>query len=71
MVQIPTCQASLTHASLRLPYADFLLQPVSIYPQCINDISFWLPKDGYYTSNDFYDLVREVGGDNVEQVGTG
>lgn len=48
---------------------NFLFQPISIYPQCINDISFWLPKDGDYTSNDFYDLVRDIGGDTVEQVG--
>ncbi|GFR92851.1 phenylalanine--tRNA ligase, mitochondrial [Elysia marginata] len=39
---------------------------VSKYPQCTNDISFWIPDD--YTSNDFYDLVRSVSGDLVEQV---
>jgi phenylalanyl-tRNA synthetase alpha chain len=54
---------------LHLPHDNFLFQPVSIYPQCSNDISFWLPKDGDYTSNDFYDLVRDIGGDIVEQVG--
>ena len=32
----------------------------------MNDISFWLPVD--YSANDFYDLVRDVGGDQVEQV---
>lgn len=45
-------------------------QPISQYPQCINDISFWLPSDVKYSSNDFYDLVRTVGGDLVEQVRT-
>ncbi|PSN35947.1 Phenylalanine--tRNA ligase [Blattella germanica] len=45
-----------------------LVWPISVYPQCTNDISFWLPKDGTYTPNDFYDLVREVGGDVVEQI---
>ncbi|XP_069687700.1 probable phenylalanine--tRNA ligase, mitochondrial isoform X1 [Periplaneta americana] len=40
----------------------------SVYPQCINDISFWLPKDSSYSSNDFYDLVRDIGGDIVEQI---
>lgn len=43
-------------------------QPVSIYPQCINDISFWVPQDKPYCSNDFYDLVRNIGGDIVEQI---
>ncbi|KPJ00832.1 putative phenylalanyl-tRNA synthetase, mitochondrial [Papilio xuthus] len=44
---------------------------VSSYPQCINDISFWLPSDvtiDTFTNNDFYDLVRDVGGDIIEQV---
>ncbi|CAL1528053.1 unnamed protein product [Lymnaea stagnalis] len=39
---------------------------VSKYPQCANDISFWIPDS--FTSNDFYDIVRSVGGDLVEQV---
>ena len=32
-----------------------------------NDISFWLPDTGF-SSNDFYDLVRSVGGDTVLKV---
>ena len=32
----------------------------------MNDISFWLPAD--YSANDFFDLVRDVGGDFIEQV---
>lgn len=46
-------------------------KPVSVYPQCINDISFWLPQDtaeNSYSVNDFYDLCRDVGGDLCEQV---
>ncbi len=58
-------------------------QPISVYPQCRNDISFWLPEndgDGSadspsssrpstaFESNDFYDLVRSLGRDMVEQV---
>lgn len=43
-------------------------KPVSQYPQCANDISFWLPQEKDFTSNDFYDLVRSVGGNIVEQV---
>jgi phenylalanyl-tRNA synthetase alpha chain len=46
------------------------VKAVSVFPQCINDISFWLPKDHVdnFSSNDFYDLVRDVGGNLVEQV---
>ncbi|CAF0836153.1 unnamed protein product [Brachionus calyciflorus] len=46
-------------------------KPVSVYPPCPIDISFWLPEPSEtftYNSNDFYDLVRDVGGDLVEQV---
>lgn len=42
-------------------------KPVSIYPQCKNDISFWL-KDNNYHSNDFYELAYNIGGDIVEQI---
>uniref|UniRef100_F7H9Q0 Phenylalanine--tRNA ligase, mitochondrial n=1 Tax=Callithrix jacchus TaxID=9483 RepID=F7H9Q0_CALJA len=42
-------------------------QPLSKYPALINDISFWLPSETY-TENDFYDLVRTIGGDLVEKV---
>jgi len=41
---------------------------ISQYPQCSNDISFWLPNDKSYTSVDFYDLVRSIGGNIIEQV---
>ena len=46
-----------------------VLQPISMYPQCTNDISFWLPSSATlaYSPNDFYDIVRSVGGDLVEQ----
>jgi len=44
-------------------------KPVSKYPQCTHDISFWLPdQSDEYSSNDFYDLVRNIGGDVIEQV---
>ncbi|KAF2900351.1 hypothetical protein ILUMI_05833 [Ignelater luminosus] len=47
-----------------------IYKSVSQYPQCTNDISFWLPqnKSSPYASNDFYDLVRSIGGDIIEQV---
>lgn len=44
---------------------------VSQYPQCTNDLSFWLPSNTNiddFCLNDFYDLVRDIGGDIVEQV---
>ena len=43
---------------------------VSKCPPCINDVSFWLPEDRHedFSENDFYDLVRSIGGDLVEQV---
>lgn len=53
------------------PWTSVKYKPVSIYPQCHNDISFWLPKDVQFSPNDFYDLVRSVGGDLVEQVHDG
>ncbi|KAJ8952851.1 hypothetical protein NQ314_007457 [Rhamnusium bicolor] len=48
--------------------ATISYKPISQYPQCTNDISFWLPKDREFSSNDFYDLVRSIGGDLIEQV---
>jgi phenylalanyl-tRNA synthetase alpha chain len=44
---------------------------VSQYPQCVNDMSFWLPVEiplDAFSVNDFYDLVRDAAGDIVEQV---
>jgi tRNA synthetases class II core domain (F) len=51
-----------------LPNDDFTFKPFSVHPQCINDISFWLSPDHFWTLNDFFDLVREEGGDLIEQV---
>ncbi|XP_041454118.1 phenylalanine--tRNA ligase, mitochondrial-like isoform X2 [Lytechinus variegatus] len=42
-------------------------KPFSKYPPVIQDMSFWCPECDY-ESNDFYDLVRNVGGELVEQV---
>lgn len=47
---------------------NVVYKAVSQYPQCSNDISFWLPQEKEFASNDFYDLVRSVGGNVVEQV---
>ncbi|XP_012253586.2 probable phenylalanine--tRNA ligase, mitochondrial isoform X2 [Athalia rosae] len=43
-------------------------KPVSIYPQCTNDLSFWIPKGENFSPNDFFDIAREVGGDVIEQI---
>ncbi|XP_029954911.1 phenylalanine--tRNA ligase, mitochondrial [Salarias fasciatus] len=50
-------------------HQNICFQPLSKYPPLLNDISFWLPDgaDGF-TENDFYELVRSVGGDLVEKV---
>lgn len=40
--------------------------PYSKYPVCYKDIAFWTPSE--YSHNDFYELVREIGGDLVESV---
>ncbi|XP_076629404.1 phenylalanyl-tRNA synthetase, mitochondrial isoform X2 [Colletes latitarsis] len=50
------------------PNTTIQYKPVSVFPQCRNDLSFWLPVDGSYSRNDFCDLVRNVGGDRVEQI---
>uniref|UniRef100_A0A1B6MKR8 Phenylalanine--tRNA ligase, mitochondrial n=1 Tax=Graphocephala atropunctata TaxID=36148 RepID=A0A1B6MKR8_9HEMI len=50
------------------PFTPINYKPVSVYPQCANDISFWLPDSSPFHSNDFYDLVRDIGGDIVEQI---
>lgn len=31
-------------------------------------MSFWLPEDGSYSSNEFYEIVRNIGGDRIEQI---
>lgn len=50
------------------PNTEMRYKAVSIYPQCTNDISFWLPEGKDYSPNDFYDIVREIGGDIIEQI---
>ena len=54
------------------PDTKIVYKATSKFPQCVNDISFWLPKakegDELFSPNDFYDLVRDIGGDLVEQV---
>ena len=46
-------------------------KPFSKFPSCYKDISFWINKN-YFTNtlhdNEFFDLVRDVAGDLVEDV---
>lgn len=42
-------------------------KPFSVYPPSYRDISFWLPEHSF-SENDFYEVVRSVGGDSVEEV---
>ncbi|XP_075212387.1 phenylalanyl-tRNA synthetase, mitochondrial isoform X2 [Lycorma delicatula] len=48
------------------PNTQIKFKPVSVYPQLINDISFWITNN--YCSNDFYDLARDIGGSVIEQI---
>ncbi|KAK1885455.1 Phenylalanine--tRNA ligase mitochondrial, partial [Dissostichus eleginoides] len=47
---------------------DVQQAPLSKYPPLHNDISFWLPENDDFTQNDFYEMVRSIGGDLVERV---
>ncbi|KAJ1346239.1 hypothetical protein KIN20_000992 [Parelaphostrongylus tenuis] len=60
----------LSQFSGKSPIDTVKYKPVSVHPQVLFDISFYLPKD--VTFNDMtanvYDIVRNVGGDLIEQV---
>lgn len=60
------CQFDETKATAAMQY-----KTVSKFPQCYMDVSFWLPDEldlESFPINSFYALVREIGGDLVEQV---
>lgn len=42
--------------------------PFSKYPPCYKDVSFWVDKEKGFNNNDFFEIVRGIGGDLVEQV---
>ncbi|XP_056011795.1 phenylalanine--tRNA ligase, mitochondrial-like isoform X2 [Ostrea edulis] len=48
------------------PDTKVTFKPFSKQSPCINDVSFWVPEN--FSENDFYDIVRNVGGDLVESV---
>lgn len=58
----------------KTPYDSIEFKPFSSCPQCINDLSFWLPENHdeneevCYNPNDFYDICRNIGSDLIEQV---
>lgn len=60
------CQFDETKTMNEMQY-----KPISKFNQCYMDVSFWLP-DEYnletFPVNSFYALVRDIGGDIVEQV---
>jgi phenylalanyl-tRNA synthetase alpha chain len=41
-------------------------EPFSKYPACYKDVSFWVTEK--FCENDFFEIVRDVGGDLVEKV---
>ncbi|ESN94226.1 hypothetical protein HELRODRAFT_68960 [Helobdella robusta] len=48
------------------PETKIVYKPISKYMCRQTDISFWITDS--FVSSDFYDLVRSVGGDNIERV---
>ena len=50
------------------PDTNIVFKPFSKYPSCYKDISFWLPQNTDFIENDFFELVRSIGGDLVERV---
>ncbi|KAJ1527922.1 hypothetical protein ONE63_007856 [Megalurothrips usitatus] len=63
-----TDRAFLQQFAVDDPFTAVKYKPVSVYPICVNDISFWIPPHGDFSQNDFFDIVRTVGGDMIEEV---
>ncbi|CAD5123512.1 DgyrCDS11852 [Dimorphilus gyrociliatus] len=49
-------------------HQDVKYKPVSVYPASDKDMSMWLSQEKSHHPNDFYDIVRSVGGDVIERV---
>ncbi|GLD75129.1 phenylalanine--tRNA ligase, mitochondrial isoform X1, partial [Lates japonicus] len=67
--------ASSNSSECRTSTSPSVSSPSVNTPPLHNDISFWLPesREGEagresFTENDFYELVRSIGGDLVEKV---
>lgn len=63
-----TDSAFLNQFAVDDPFTPIKYKAVSVYPRCINDISFWIPPERDFSQNDFFDVVRSVGGDIIEEV---
>lgn len=50
------------------PQTNVRFKPFSKFPPCVKDIAFWLPEDGEFSENDFFETVRSIGKDLVEKV---
>ncbi|MCL4128643.1 UNVERIFIED_CONTAM: hypothetical protein GTU68_012111 [Idotea baltica] len=50
------------------PNTPVTFKHFSNHPPCMNDISFWLPASNDFSSEDFYELVRNIGEDTIERV---
>ncbi|KNC78331.1 hypothetical protein SARC_09236 [Sphaeroforma arctica JP610] len=42
--------------------------PFSRHPPNNMDVAFWLPEDGQFVDNDFFEMVRTEAGDLVEKI---
>lgn len=71
LLQIPDIRFFWSQNDLFLrQWSDGILRsftPFSKYPSCARDISFWIPNASF-DSNSFHEIVREEGGDLVQQV---
>ncbi|KAI3380628.1 hypothetical protein SNEBB_001644 [Seison nebaliae] len=47
---------------------DVQYKPISIYPPCPNDISFWINDEKLFDEKDFYDIVLSIGNENIERI---
>lgn len=45
---------------------DIKFKSFSKFPPCFKDVSFWIRDD--FNANDFYEVVRSIGGDLIEKV---
>lgn len=50
------------------PTDSYEFKPISKFPSRTFDISFWIPENVNWSSNDFYDLCRSLGEDLIEIV---
>ena len=64
--QDPRFLGQFQHVGLD-PDTNITFLPYSKFPPCYKDISFWLKEDTFI-ENDFYELIRSIGGDLVERV---